>query len=225
MAGAGLFHHIQLKAPLRKNDTNKATKEIVEQRTNEFNHSTKDIMLTERINYNHSTNVLLNENNGRRGTVPPHPAQGTSPKRWHPLPTRQMSIRHSHGRFFDQKGLGEWFYFFSFLVRRWGCGWGLGFMITVHECASHLPGAVLQSRLLDNRWEPIPNSTSSESSRRDVATADFFLTPTTVPTVQISSVANRHRGVWYAPRVVHGRICTTQLSLLLAHLTTAQYMV
>ena len=41
---------------------------------------------------------------------------------------------------------------------------------------------------------PIPNDTSSESSRRDVPNADLFATGT-IPRVEISTMENRPRGV------------------------------
>ena len=45
---------------------------------------------------------------------------------------------------------------------------------------------------------PIPNETSSESSRRDVSNAQLGGTGT-IPTVEISTMENRPRGVWYTP--------------------------
>ena len=42
---------------------------------------------------------------------------------------------------------------------------------------------------------PIPNDTSSESSRRDISNADLFGNET-IPIVQMSSMDNRPRGAW-----------------------------
>ena len=58
------------------------------------------------------------------------------------------------------------------------------------------PWAVFQARLLDNQEGavPIPNDTSSESSRRDVSMIDLFGTGT-IPTVVISIMEDRTKGV------------------------------
>ena len=68
----------------------------------------------------------------------------------------------------------------------------------IRQCISHTPGALSKLDSSATKRVPIPNDTSSESPWRDIFNADLYGAGT-IPTVEISTMENRPKGVLFAP--------------------------